>query len=111
VTHAEWKARRRAVLLALYTSGTLTPAEVIAPLLDSYTAGHEASEWAADEPAVRDAVRPFLAEHWPNPRVLPRPFLIGRRLSPEEASRLLQERVTKLAALLAACGLARIPPA
>lgn len=109
MTLAEWHARQRARLLAHYVAGLVTAIELIGPLLDSYTAGQEATELYTDAPAVQEKVREFLTGYRPDSPGM-EPYVIGRRPSPEEAARWLQERRNKLAALLTACNPAEKPP-
>ncbi|MFO0851888.1 MAG: hypothetical protein U0871_25480 [Gemmataceae bacterium] len=101
-TIAEWEARQRQKMLSLYARNLLSPVELIGGLLDSYTAGREADELAADPPAVRAEVRAFLAAYRPDR--LPPVFVFGRATAAELAV-WYREREGKYAALLAALGL------
>ena len=60
-TRAEWQARLRAKMFSLDRRDLLSPAELIVTLLDTFTAGREATELAADPPAIREQIRVFLA--------------------------------------------------
>ncbi len=105
-TPGDWEPRRRGKMLSLYAADLLSPAELIGSLLDTFTAGQEAAESAADPPAVREQIRVFLAGYRPDP--LPPVFVFGR-LDPDEADRWYRERQGKYTALLAVLEL-RSPP-
>jgi hypothetical protein len=89
-------------MLSFYAGGMLSPVELLGSLLDSFTAGREAAELAADPPVVQEQLRAFLDGFRPDP--LPPVFAFGR-ITAEEAARRYRERQGKHAALLAALGL------
>src|SRR5262245_50676055 len=98
---ADREAQRRARMLALLAQGALFPAEVLGPLLDTFTEDRFAEELHAAGKDVRDQVRQLLTVYRPAEVPL---FTFGR-ISDEEAARWQAEARRKYALLLRALGI------